>query len=465
VVVRVNGKERTADARSTAADHDAESMELSLDLRGDPRLLAGQENSVEVFAYNAEGYLRSRGAKRVFSLPAQELAVVPKMWAIVVGVSDYRGNTLDLAYAARDAIAFARSLRVAGSRLFGDGNTHVSMLSTATTDPADWPTRANLKAAIERVAQRASANDVVVLYLAGHGVTYGGQDGDFYFLTSDAHTGDLTDPGLRSTTALSSNELTELVNRVPALKQVMVFDTCAAGRFIEKLTERRSVSSTQIRSLDRLKDRTGMYVLAGCAADRVSYEASRYGQGLLTYSLLLGIRGAALREQQFVDVSTLFNFATDKVPELAEDVGGIQRPLMAVPRSGASFDIGRILPEDRVEIPIQSVRPVLVRCSFQDERRFRDHLGLSSTINDLLRDESARGREAVLLFVDADRFPDAYELVGRYRVQGASVSVHALLLQGDEVVADFQVIGSAEQVRGIAERLVAETRANVAATP
>ena len=64
----------------------------------------------------------------------------------------------------------------------------------------------------------------------------------------------------------------------------------------------------------------------GSAADAVSYEASRYGQGLLTYSLLQGMKGAALKEDQYVDVSKLFEYAADEVPRLAQNVGGIQRP-------------------------------------------------------------------------------------------------------------------------------------------
>ena len=55
-------------------------------------------------------------------------------------------------------------------------------------------------------------------------------------------------------------------------------------------------------------------MLAGCASDAVSYEASRYAQGLLTHSLLLGMRGAALRDSEFVDVLPLFGFAADQVP-------------------------------------------------------------------------------------------------------------------------------------------------------
>lgn len=53
----------------------------------------------------------------------------------------------------------------------------------------------------------------------------------------------------------------------------------------------------------------------GSAAAAVSYEASQYGRGLLTYSLLQGMRGAALRDDAFVDVQRLFQYAADQVPQ------------------------------------------------------------------------------------------------------------------------------------------------------
>src|SRR5207248_3171552 len=112
----------------------------------------------------------------------------------------------------------------------------------------------------------------------------------------------------------------------PARKQVLILDTCHAGKVFEKLTEKRSVPGSQVRALERVKDRTGMFVLAGCAADSVSYETSRYGQGLLTYSLLLAMSGAKLHDREFVDVADLLGYAADKVPELARDIGDVQRP-------------------------------------------------------------------------------------------------------------------------------------------
>ena len=144
--------------------------------------------------------------------------------------------------------------------------------------------------------------------LAGHGVTRSGADDGFYYLTCDAQSAELNDPAIRQQWAISDQELTAAIAKSPALKQVMILDTCHSGRLIEDLTAKRDISSNEVRALERIKDRTGLHILAGCASDSGSYEASRYGQGVLTYSLLLGMQGAALKEDQFVDVGTLFQF-------------------------------------------------------------------------------------------------------------------------------------------------------------
>lgn len=209
-----------------------------------------------------------------------------------MGVSDYRGEAIDLRFAAKDADDFATALRVSATRLFGADKLHLSVLSATQEDPSSWPTKANIHKALSE-AKQAESGDILVVYLAGHGVNHGGQDGDFHYLTSDANSGELRDTAVREKVALSSQELTEAIKQIPALKQVLILDTCASGRLVQELIEKRDISSSQIRALERVKDRTGMYVLSGCAADAVSCEASSYGQGLLTHSLLLGMRGAA----------------------------------------------------------------------------------------------------------------------------------------------------------------------------
>jgi len=166
------------------------------------------------------------------------------------------------------------------------------------------------------------------------------------------------------------------------------------------------------------------------------------------------MRGAALREDQFVDVGRLFSFAADQVPQLATGSGGIQRPIVAMPRGGASFDIGRLTSQLRGQVPLQPVLPLVLRATFQDERRFRDQLDLGRSVNDQLRAASMRGTPAALVFVDADDFPGACELVGRYSIIGEEVAVNVLLALGNKDVARFTLEGQRQAVDELAEEIV-----------
>ena len=281
VVVLFNGKEVTSDLRPRGADADAAKLALHLDLSHDPRLIPGAKNKVEVLAFNGEGYLSSRGFELEVVPPGNATVDLPTLYAIVVGIADYRNDKLKLRFAAKDAEDFATALQLGGKRLFGAEKVHLTLLTTSDHPGAIRPTKENIAKAFAEL-KKAKPADIVVVYLAGHGAALQ-QGKDLYcYLTCDARSLDpavLSDPAVREATTVSSEELAEWTRQIPALKQVMVLDTCAAGAAAVKLTEKREISGDQIRAIERLKDRTGFHVLMGCAADRVSYEASQYVAG------------------------------------------------------------------------------------------------------------------------------------------------------------------------------------------
>ncbi|MEM6785814.1 MAG: caspase family protein [Bacteroidota bacterium] len=451
VQVLLNGREVLADARPRGADPAADSLTLTLDLSGHPFLLPGQDNTIEVSALDGEeGYVRSRSGSLVLRAREDADAEPPSLYALVVGTSDYAGYDLDLRFAAKDAADLATALEVAGGRLFGTDRTQIRLLST---EPGErTPTSAEIRAAFSEIAAEATSRDVLVVYLAGHGVADDATD-DFYYLTRDALSSTLTDPALREAVALSGAELTDLILSVPTQRQVFILDACYSGTVVaQQLAAARQIDgeTARIRSLDRLQDRTGMFVLAGSAADAVSYEASRYGQGLLTYSLLMGMRGAALREGVEVDVATLVGYAQDRVPELAAGIGGIQRPQAFVP-SGGSFPIGQVLDEDQAAIPLALEKPLVLRANLtQEGTRSRDPLGLTGLVDEALRSASARGREAPLVFVDADAFADAYYVGGLYDVEGDQVTVEVEVYQGDDSGPVAEVTGTSADLSSLA---------------
>ena len=252
--------------------------------------------------------------------------------------------------------------------------------------------------------------------------------------------------------------MVDWIKRIPALHQVMIIDTCAAGSAATKLVEKRGVPGDQIRALDRLKDRTGFHVLMGSAADAVSYETSQYGQGLLTYSLLQGMRGAALKNDVEADVSTLFQFAADRVPELARDIGGIQRPQI-LPGEGGSFDFGILQKEDKERIPLAAVKPMILRPVFLNARLHRDDVGLSAALRKRLREEtyaSQRGGtgSTAAIFVDESEFPGAIIPSGDYTVEGKTVKVTVVLSRDDKEVTQFTVEGNSDDSDALAVKIV-----------
>ncbi len=456
VRVRLNGKEVSEDV--AAGQHlSGPTATVSLDL--DPARLLPGDNRVDVVAWPAVGHIPSpeaviilpgmvvEGRGTVVDLGTEQAPEQPvTLHAIVAGVGHYAGPQLRLAFAGKDAADFARALELGGARLFGAERVRLHLLTDHTkaeeTVPNERrPTHNNLQQAFATVAEEAAAGDILVVFLSGHGVMGPGEPGeaDYYYLTREAQGTDLSDPVVRKLWGVSSRELTDWIKPILATKQVMILDTCAAGGAIERLVAERRIPGSQIIALEQLKDRTGFHILAGSAADRISYEASRFGQGLLTYALLSGMKGAALKHGDVVDVQALFQHARDQVPRLARQIGGIQEPRLASPR-GESFAIGRMAEEDRRLVPLSLAKLVFLRAHFGDELRWQDHLRLSQRFNDRLRIENYAASRGALVFVDAEDYPDAWRINGRYVKAADGVRVRARLFLGNEQKLAFEVL-------------------------
>lgn len=439
ILIWINGKEITTDARGKGVDPDASEALVSYDIINHPFLRKGELNKIVVKSYNKGGYLISRDKVLYYLDRNENTNYQPSLHAIIIGVSNYNGDKLDLNYAAKDAEDYAKALELTANQYFLKDNVDIKVLTTKGNNLATWPSKNNIKRAFEEASSITSPDDVLLVYLAGHGVNYGGSDGDFYFLTSEASNSKLTDPAIREQVAISSNELTELIKIIPALKQVLIIDACHSGQVGKDLMESRTGRpSSEIRALERMKDRVGMYVLAGSAADAVSYETSVYGQGLLTYSLLFGMKGAALRDNKFVDIMQLFQFAADKVPELAENIGGIQKPEIRVPYGAQSFDIGIATEQIKNEIVLPSPKPLFLRSNFTNQVTFNDDLRLSATIDNELIDIQNRGENNVI-FINASQFSDAYSLKGRYEKSTNGFHVQVRLFKGDSLLSSYEI--------------------------
>jgi hypothetical protein len=335
----------------------------------------------------------------------------------------------------------SKALQLGSEKLFGKENTHIYTLTTAS---GERPSKEKIKSAFSEISQKAKSSDVILVYLSGHGITWGGDQSDFYYVTTDATAANseaYNDELLRKNHLISTAEFTEYLKLIPANKQVMIIDACSSGKAVENLMAARDIDVSQIKAIDRMKDRTGMFVISGSAADAVSYEASRYGQGLLTYSILEAMKGAALRDGQFFDVNIILNYSRENVPRLAAGIGGIQTPQLLIPKGG-SFDIGQVDEETKKLIPLSNIKPVFVRTVLVDDN-IDDNLNLSKLLDEQLNETAMRGKDAQLVFLDTREFPDAYTLRGSYIQSNGTITLK-LKIKGPKE-SEHQLSGKTEE--------------------
>jgi len=224
-------------------------------------------------------------------------------------------------FAAHDADTMGQLFRDQGARLYGPGNVHVHVLSDAQA------TGDGIRTAFAELASRVAAQDVFVLYLAGHGASF---DREYHFIPWDAV--------YTSTAALRQRSLTHehfrgLLAKIPATKTVVLLDTCSAGGFGRQ--EGRDIGEKG--ALDRLSRLTGRAMIAATADDKMAIEGEG-GHGAFTFALLEGLSGKADRNGNgTVEVRELADYVEERLPEITRKWGYEQFPFSAT--EGNSFTL------------------------------------------------------------------------------------------------------------------------------
>jgi uncharacterized caspase-like protein len=153
----------------------------------------------------------------------------------MIGVSDYKGDELDLKFASKDASDISAAVSSAAQKLLNsDGKEHVFVYNL-TTDKQRYqlPEKKSIQKLLQEIGTRATANDILIIFFAGHGVMEGKNKKEFYLLTADASKASVgegvTDVGI------STAELTDWIKpqNIKAQKRILIFDACNSGQAIK----------------------------------------------------------------------------------------------------------------------------------------------------------------------------------------------------------------------------------------
>ena len=294
------------------------------------------ENRFDVFSASEDGSWESEPA--VITLTYEQPLGKPKLYLLAVGVNDYAEQAMDLRFAAPDATAIADLFTERGKSLYGNDNIRVTKLLD------EQATTSGIKKALEDIATKAKPQDTLAVFLAGHGTVVGQR---YYFIPHEYKTksGELEEDIRQQ--GLAGDILGDWLAAVPALRRVVIYDTCQSGGAISIARTARNPFAFR-GALERLSRAQGVFTIAATAAGDEAQEVPQLGHGVLTYSLLAGLgaadegpltgQGIKTTESDVVDVRDWFSFAQDKVPLLTKLYFGREQ-FVAFSGHGQSFPI------------------------------------------------------------------------------------------------------------------------------
>ena len=289
--------------------------QASVELEAMLPLIAG-ENRLVAYGFNRDN-VKSRNAALKLT-GADALRRAGTAYVLAIGINEYANPAYNLRYAVADAREFSAEIERQQTKLHRYDHFAITTLADAQA------TKANILAALARLAAETQPEDEVIVYYAGHGTAHENQ---FYLIPHDlGYRGSRTQLDAAALSAIlahsiSDKELEAAFEQVNATQLIFVIDACNSGQALEAEEKRRGPMNS--KGLAQLAYEKGMYILTAAQSFQAAQEAAEIGHGLLTYALIEeGLRRAAADDEPkdgAVLVREWFDFASARVPAIQLD--------------------------------------------------------------------------------------------------------------------------------------------------
>lgn len=247
-------------------------------------------------------------------LPQRDPSVKPRLHLLAMGISRYRDPQIQsLDFAARGAAALDRRLAAGAGALY-------RYSGVTLTDDKAVRSRWNVYVwdTIQRLSRQVRADDLVVMYLCGHGLR-DRQSGRWYFVTADARHTDLMNG--RYSDCLSLDDLTALA-ALPCRK-LAILDSCHSGA-VQPL-----MRPGDLKSVLRWLQDDRVLTLTASEGHQEAVEQQELGLGRFTARLIEALEGHADQMGNGDGVVTLreaIRYVRDQMQQDARRDGFVQRP-------------------------------------------------------------------------------------------------------------------------------------------
>ncbi|HEY3330694.1 MAG TPA: caspase family protein [Capsulimonadaceae bacterium] len=245
-----------------------------------------------------------------------------KLYVLAIGVGNYKDTNLTLTYPAKDARDFCDiAMRQKGLRY-----TDVQ-IKTVTDEQA---TADNVEDALDWVKDNATAEDMAMVLISGHG--FNDPDGDYRYAPWD-----FTATNYKHT-SVKFSEIRDSLSKVKG-QTVLFLDTCHAGNLMESGKARGRLDLTRLIN-EFTAGECGIAVFAAAQGNQTAEENDTVRNGVFTKAIVEGIDGKAdpYRLGQ-IQVLALGNYISYAVNNLTH---GRQNPTVTLPSTITNFDVAYV---------------------------------------------------------------------------------------------------------------------------
>lgn len=232
---------------------------------------------------------------------------------LAIGINKYKNANMELNYARKDAEDFVQTFAAKGKNLYKEIRVHSLFDAEAS--------KKNILDTLDKLSKSIASHDVFVLYYAGHGSM---NDGKFYFIPHECTR--LYEAGALSSSAVEASEIQNRLQKIKALKQIIIMDACQSGGSVELLAMRGGMEEKAMAQLSRS---AGIHILASAGSEQNAKEVATLKHGIFTYVLLKALEGAAdgAPDDGKITLFEIKSYLDDQVPELnREHSNKIQYP-------------------------------------------------------------------------------------------------------------------------------------------
>ncbi len=239
----------------------------------------------------------------------------PTLYLLSVGVSKYENPEYNLGVADKDATAISKMFIAQKGKIYKD-----VVVKTFINEQAN---RDNIFDGLDWIDKETTSKDVVVIFIAGHGVI--DDKGTYYFLSHEADLDKLR------RTAVKWTEIQDTISNLPS-KTILLADTCHSGN----ITGTRRDITSAIKSI--INSGSGSVIMTATTGSGYSYEKPEWGHGAFTKSFLEGVSDmkADYNNDGTISIKEIDLYVTNRVKTLTK---GKQKPTTIIPNSIPDFAV------------------------------------------------------------------------------------------------------------------------------